>query len=531
MLHSWPLASDPAHLSRFDNDDAALNTWALAWVAHTLPRAPLQLFEAPIFYPEAHTLAYSEHLFVPALIAAPWLWLGVSPVTAHNLLIILGLALSGWTMCLVMRQWTGSLAAGVIAGLLYAFNAHVLTRFPHVQAQHVEFFPIILYALDRVLNRGTRRDAVWLASAFVLQALCSNYLLVFATFAVVIATAVRPTEWWGPTHRATRMRLALAGAMAATMVAPFLWPYYQVSREQGMTRAIGEVALHAATWRDYLVTGGRLHYTWWSHAFFDSRTALFPGLTALALAAVALASGTAWRDLRARMALAFGVLGVAFSFGPGLPGYDWLHQHLPLLSGLRNAARWGWLGLASVSMLAGFGVARLEQAWQRRAVLPPSRSRAWLALCVVLGMAATAEAIRTPVGYTRFTGIPAIYDRLAAEPRVVLAEFPFFSGRSFAENGAYLLNNTRSFAPLVNGYSGFQPAAYLERGRVLNTFPAAAAIAELQRIGVTHVTVHAADFADRFGADALSAIARAPELALVFESDGIRLYTLRQGPA
>jgi hypothetical protein len=287
------------------------------------------------------------------------------------------------------------------------------------------------------------------------------------------------------------------------------------------------VALYSATWRDYLVTGGRWHYAWWSHAFFDSRTALFPGITALALAAVAVASGVAWRAPRARMALAIGVLGVAFSFGPGLPGYGWLHQHLPLLAGLRNAARWGWLGLASVSMLAGFGVAWLEQAWQRRAVLLPSRSPAWVALCVVLGMAATAEAIRTPVGFTRFTGVPAIYDRLASEPRAVLIEFPFFSGRSFAENGPYLLNNTRSFTPLVNGYSGFQSAAYLERGKVLNTFPATAALTELKRIGVTHVTVHTAGFADRFGRGALAAIDQASELALVTESEGIRLYAVR----
>jgi len=40
-------------------------------VAHILPRAPLRLFEAPIFYPDAHTLAYSEHLLVPSLMGAP----------------------------------------------------------------------------------------------------------------------------------------------------------------------------------------------------------------------------------------------------------------------------------------------------------------------------------------------------------------------------------------------------------------------------------------------------------------------------
>ncbi len=528
MLHSWPLAGDLAHLSRFDNDDAALNTWALAWVAHILPRAPWQLFEAPIFYPDAHTLAYSEHMLVPALMGAPLMWLGVPPLAVSNILIILGLALSGSAMCLVMQRWTGSMAAGLIAGLLYAFNAHVLTRFPHVQAQHVEFFPVILYALDRVLNRGGRRDAALLAAAFVLQALCSNYLLVFATFSVLVATAARPGDWWGPGRRHVRVRLAVMAVMVAAVLAPFLWPYYQVSREQGLTRSLDEVALYSAGWRDYLVTGGRLHYEWWSHLFYESRTALFPGIVALALAGVALASGTALRDARARMALAIGMLGVAFSFGPGLPGYGWLHQHIPLLGGLRNAARWGWLGLGAVAILAGFGVAQLERRWLQPATAgATARRRSWLALCCVLGLLATAEAIRTPVGFTPFTRIAPIYDLLPAEPGVVLAEFPFYAAQAFNHNAPYLLNNTRTFVPLVNGYSGFQSPRYLERGKALERFPGDEALAELKRLGVTHVTVHAEAFATRAGRDALAAVDRAPGLERVTEDEGIRLYKVR----
>lgn len=80
VVHSWPLASDLAHLSRLDNDDAALNTWIVAWTAHILPLAPWRLFEAPIFYPESHTLAYADHLFVPSVMGAPLLWAGASPV-------------------------------------------------------------------------------------------------------------------------------------------------------------------------------------------------------------------------------------------------------------------------------------------------------------------------------------------------------------------------------------------------------------------------------------------------------------------
>ena len=58
--------------------------------------------------------------------------------------------------------------------------------------------------------------------------------------------------------------------------------------------------------------------------------------------------------------MAIGVIGVALSFGTSLPGYALLHEHLPLLSGLRNVARWGWLPLAPIAILAGFGASILE---------------------------------------------------------------------------------------------------------------------------------------------------------------------------
>ena len=519
IAHSWPLASDLSHLSRLDNDDAALNTWIVAWTAHILPLAPWRLFDAPIFYPEPHTLAYADHLFVPSVIGAPLLWLGGSPVLVHNVLIILGLGLSGFAMCLVMTEWTGSRGAGVIAGLLYGFNAHVLMRFPHLQAQHAEFFPLMLYAMDRVLVRNATRDRWLLAGAFTLQSLCSNYFLVFSTFALVIAAAVRANEWLPRARRPVLGSLIIAGLASAVAVAPFLWPYYQVRSEQGLVRSLGEVARYSAHWQDYLATGARLHYQWWSHAFVNGNAALFPGFIGLSLAVVAIATGQAWRDRRARMALAFGVMGVCFSFGPAFPGYAFLHTHVPLLTSMRGAARWGWLMLAAVSILAGFGAAAIERlaglaVWRRPAM-------ALLALLV------TVEALRAPVGFTYFPGIPAIYDRLATSSRVVLAEFPFYSGPRANGNGPYVLSNTRYFQPLINGYSGFEPPTYASRARQLETFPSAEALSALQALGVTHVTVHIAAFAQRSGAVALDAVGQRPELQLIEDEGGIRLYRLR----
>lgn len=513
VLHSWPLASNPSRLARLDNDDAALNTWVIGWVAHALPRDPLRLFEAPIFYPEHQTLAYSEHLFAESVMGAPLLWLGASPVLVHNLLLIAGLALSGWSMYLLMLRWSGSVWAGIVSGLIYAFNAHALTRFAHLQAQHVEFFPLILYALDRVLADPGRRNVALLAIAFVLQALCSNYLLVFTTFAIVIAVLIRAPELDGRRSRA----LAIAGGISVITLAPFLWPYDEVSRDQGLVRSVNEVAHYSAGWRDYLVTGGRLHYAAWSHVFFEGRTALFPGITAAIVAAIGLANRDYRRDPRVRMTAAIGALGVAFSFGTSLPGYAWLHEHVLLLGGIRNAARWGWLLLAAVAVLAGFGVAALEKAGTKR----------WRMVAALLCALVTLESIRTPVGYTRFEGIPNIYDRIATEPSAVIAEFPFYSGGAVNRNGPYVLANTRYFKPLVNGYSGFQPASFEARGQALDEFPRDPAFDALRQAEVTHVFVHMQEFAGRYGQDRFDAIATRPELQLVADEDGIRLYRLK----
>ena len=122
--------------------------------------------------------------------------------------------------------------------------------------------------------------------------------------------------------------------------------------------------------------------------------------------------------------------------------------------------------------------------------------------------------------------MPRIYDRLAAERDVVLAEFPFYSGAIVHLNGPYVLANTRYFQPLVNGYSGFQTAAYETRAHALDTFPSSLALAELQALGVTHVTVHQDQFRRRHGEAALAAIDAVMELVLIAEDDGIRLYRL-----
>ena len=507
VLHTWPLASDPAHLSRLDNNDTAFNTWVIAWVEHELPRDPIHLFEAPIFYPEHDTLAYSEHMVVPATIGLPFAWAGASPVLVYNLLVLLAFVLSGVFMSRLLLVWTGSVAAGFVAGALFAFNAHVMTRFAHLQALHVEFIPVVLYALDRVLADGRARSVALLIIAFVLQSLCSNYTMVMLSVALVAAVLVRPEPW--RKARDAWPRLVLAGTISAVLLLPFLLPYYRLHATEGLNRSIEEVRLYSATWADYLVTAGRVHYALWSHRFTADRTALFPGIAGVVLALVALASGEAWRDRRARMMIPIGIAGVLLSLGANLPGYAWLQEHVTLLQGIRAAARWGYLALVALAVLAGFGVAVLQRRLGTRWW--------WPALVTALVGAVTIEAMRTPLALVRFDGIAPVFSRMRSNDVQAIVMYPLYQGEAFFLHGQYLLDQTRHWKPIVNGYSSFATDSYAQRAARLNRFPAPEVIAELRSIGVTHVMLH-------YRAPDLRAH---PDLQFVLEQDGWTVYRVK----
>jgi hypothetical protein len=292
----------------------------MAWVARTLPTDPLHLFDADIFYPEKRTLAYPEPLLVQGVLAIPIVRLGASPVLAYNLVLLAGFALTGWAAGLLALRMTGSLAAAVVGGSIAAFNAQSLVRLPHIQAQHLEFLPLALFAFDRVLEHGRVKHAVLLGVAVALQALASIYALIFTAWALSCAAAVRVREWIGPGRWRITALLIIAAGIAALLLAPVLHPYYLLSKEYGLRRSVVESRQFASTWTDYLYTGSRVHYALWSHAFDKSAEANFPGIVALALAICGVAAG--WRsDRYVRMSVAIVVGAVFLSVAPRLPGF------------------------------------------------------------------------------------------------------------------------------------------------------------------------------------------------------------------
>jgi hypothetical protein len=520
LIHTWPLALHPARYSRNDNGDAMLNEWILAWVEHQLPRDPMHLFEGNIFYPAHDVLAFSEPLIVPALMGAPFAWAGASPVLVFNLMLLAGFALTAFATFWVVESWTGDALAGLLAGSVFAFNTHTLTRLAHVQAAHIYGLPLALLALERLIRGGPVRDAMLLALWIVALAYTSGYSFVFASVMLPIAFLIRAREWW-PNRRIAVPRIALAALIAGALIAPLAIPYARVARDQHMVRSIDDVKEYSATPRGYLATAGRLHYDLWSHALFrDPVDSFFPGLAIILMAGVAIAAATRRRSpdtrlLRARVGMlaAIAIAGFLLSLGPSTPVYRLLFAVFPPLHGLRAAARFGNLFLLGIAMLGGLGLA---------ACTTPR----WLAIVIVV--IANAESLRAPFPYRAFTGIPGVYKLLAFEPgRVVVAEQPFFPRTAVFENAPYVLDSTAYWRPLMNGYSGYTPDTYQKYADSFWYFPEDRAIKAMKDAGVTHVIVHPAMFLND-AAKVMRQVEARPDLELMaIGPDGMRIYRLK----
>jgi hypothetical protein len=481
VVHTWPLASGPARLTR-DSADEQLNAWIVCWIAHQLPQQPTRLFDANIFYPERRVLAFSEPLLPPGVCAIVPRALGASALLTFNLLLMAGFWLTGLAGYALGTRLSGDRLAGLLAGSLLAFGPHTLPRLAHLQAQWLMTLPLSLLALDAVIRKRTWAAALALGVCVALLAMTSGYGLTLGVVAVVVAWLARTDDWWKH-WRCLAPRLAGGALLSVLLAIPVLLPYWRVVEEQGIRRDAQEISSLASLPTSFVSTPARLHHALWSHHFDRPQGgSYFPGLTGLALAALALVLDRGLREPRVRMFVAVALAGGLLALGPATPFYVALQQVFPLMTALRDPSRFGALVILGVGVLAAIGLAAL-----RRRV--PTRWR--LALPLVLLGTANAEVLCAPFGFVPAKGISPIYAQLLLEPqRVALAEFPFHGGEAEYANAPYVLASTTHWTPLVNGYSGITPRGYEQRAETLRHFPDPTAIEELHRLGVSHAIVH-----------------------------------------
>jgi hypothetical protein len=183
---TWPQVAHP--LSVPPHDDAYFSMWRLAWIAHQLPRDPAHLFDANTLYPAKDTLAYSDAVLLQGVVGAPLVWLGAPVVFAYNLHILATFVLCGLGMFLLVRDLTGNPAAGLVAGIIFAFAPYRFDHYVHLELVSAQWMPFALWMLHRTLQSGRLTDGLMTGTFGAVQGLSCVYLTVyFATIMAVLA--------------------------------------------------------------------------------------------------------------------------------------------------------------------------------------------------------------------------------------------------------------------------------------------------------------------------------------------------------
>jgi len=513
--------------------DQRFVAWLAARNAWTLLHRPRSLFEAEPCYPERSALTLGEPGIALGIAALP-AWLATSdPIASYDLALPTLALLGSLALFLLVRDWTGLAAAGLVAALLFAFHPVRLDEIVHPYAWDNAWAAFALFFGVRLCEHRRWRDAIGLSAALALQLASSLY----ATLGVV-CLALPILGWLLGSQRLREQRplqwlavVLCVGAAAAACYGPFL-----------ARRAEGTLAPR-------------------SHQFFLAWSSLvpdgsyWPGLALLALAATGLALGGsrfprgALRD--PRWALLLGALIALFAASGGasvvLPGsapgdppttlipnlYAWLARSVPGLELIRGVSRLYSGVLLALCILAGLGAGALVRA-------APERWRSAVAAALVL--AAGLDTLRpaalglAPRVVFEMTEIAPAREQVEFFQQLAergnggpLAEVPLDRKTQLRNNTAILLSayHHRRTSACRNS---FLPARLGELEATLARLPAADAVRELREQGFTTIVVHHESGSPRLEALRLRFAQRArdPESAieLVFATDALSAYAI-----
>jgi len=278
VVATWPMATDPAHLSvqKLTDNDYRFNNFVIFWGAHALTTDPLNLHHTNMFYPERYTFAYSDILLSHSVLMLPVILLTNNQVLTYNLLLLLSMSIGGLGFYLLCRELTGNRVAALAGALIFIFNPIHFARHVQIQMFGDHWMPWFAWALLIWLRQAGEYDAgrddvpagsQWKWPAAVVAFFCLNALSGAqpALFGAIIGAAM--VLYWGVAGRLWekclfRRGILVMGLACFVLLAPIFWPYAFVEKEMLGPRTLMDQLLHSSAAPADLFAAGSHLYRW-----------------------------------------------------------------------------------------------------------------------------------------------------------------------------------------------------------------------------------------------------------------------------
>jgi hypothetical protein len=293
VVMTHPLATHLTTQVPHDLGDPLLSATLLWWNSHTLPLTE-RWWNGFFFAPASGVLAFSDHRLGESLIATPLQWLGLSPLTAYNVTLLLTFPLSAIAAHALAYVLTRRHDAALVAGLGYGFNPYRFAHIEHLELLAAYGMPAALAALHLYLQDRRARWLALFAAALLLQALsCSYYFLFFLTMLGLWGL------WFTRTHELALVARA-AGAVAAVLavLAPLAWSYRSIHGRYGFARGLNDIVTLSADVTSYLTASPLLSVWGWTSTLTGPERQLMPGATLVVLVVAGIAASVRTAEVR-----------------------------------------------------------------------------------------------------------------------------------------------------------------------------------------------------------------------------------------
>jgi hypothetical protein len=313
--------------------------------------------------------ALNQMFFPPVLLMR----LLLPPVIGFNAIVATPFPLAALGMWLFLRRRLSGPSATAGAITFAAGGPMVSTgNFPNL-SWSMAWLPWLLWALDRDIERPTRRSVGVLALVAALQMLSGEPVTMIGTLAIVTAYVFArergTTTLVGGTRRLVRLGvgMAIAGVIASVQLFPTTLAARDSLRSVGREDIYTFWSLHPLWLTEAVLPQifGHAFENWqseipWLWPLNSGRDPLFYSLYVGGLVAVLAVTGVRAGNRRwARFWMAIGVIGLLCAFGGYTPFYAAMQTVVPLMRSFRFPVKFFLFTGFALAVLAAEGV----QAW------------------------------------------------------------------------------------------------------------------------------------------------------------------------
>lgn len=462
----WPVLPLNIIATKTHYGDAMINCYLINWFQYGLWMHPFSAFDAPLFYPQETSGAFSSINLFLCLITGP-LQLLHNPVFAYNAAIYLAVILSGFSMYACTYLLFKNRKASLVAGILFSCNSDMIWHFfGHPNIISPIFIPPIIYLAVRLFQEPRSLYAVLFCACLYGQFWCGPYLgfisLIGLTPVMLIVLALRFRS-----HPKPLLVLIGTGIFTLFMVFLLTGPFREVNSRLGSSRSINEMIMNSA----------ELNFGYLLPAFVEKRNETFFGsllgestpynravnsqyfglsVYVAVFLHVAIMLGLSLKQRRLKLpaySLFFIILlfmGFLFSFGPylwwkneltqiKLPMW-YVYEYISPLRFLREVSRFAVLVVAGLGFLIALAISQWSWVNERQAAVR------WGVLgAMLLGLIVEFRPIASPA-----------FASIDMRPYALIATHPEINRMASVPptNYTFLIQSTATFPQTPSGYKG-----------------------------------------------------------------------------